>query len=405
MIKKLLSKLNQALNSEDVTEAQKVIDKISKRPQQAEVYLDIAKFCIYANYWLPVEAHFNKACVEKPDLGLQVVRWLDDDPLLSNHKKAMQLIEVAEAYNPNNLVVQSVKGVVLNRMEKFQEAIPVFESILERDQSGERHYHALLGLGEAYFKTNRYHDVIAASTLASQLKPDQDEPLFQMGLSYVAVENLTEGVRCLAKAIEINPDHLGAHINLAHVMLKVGMFDEGWSYSRNGNNGGLELPDQAHVVAELNAETYKDYRKVEGSNDGRLGSHVHAHVWVGGNMSKGDSPLDPLFYLHHCNIDRLWAIWQVNNADKPQYDETTVISSDSRAPRAPYVGLDEKMPEATSPWQNQPGFSGATPKQMLDHKELGFFEPKGGYGYDRDTALESAWQQAHGTELITEISQ
>jgi tyrosinase len=38
--------------------------------------------------------------------------------------------------------------------------------------------------------------------------------------------------------------------------------------------------------------------------------HDQVHVGVGGNM--GDvptSPLDPIFWLHHCNIDRLWAEW------------------------------------------------------------------------------------------------
>ena len=24
------------------------------------------------------------------------------------------------------------------------------------------------------------------------------------------------------------------------------------------------------------------------------------------------SPFDPIFYLHHCNIDRLWAMWQLD---------------------------------------------------------------------------------------------
>ncbi len=142
----------------------------------------------------------------------------------------MELIEIGEKYNPDNLVVQSVKGVVLNRMERFEDSIPIFESLLEKDTSGDRHFHALLGLGESYFKTNRYHDSIASSTLAIQLQPARDEPYFHLGLSYIAIENLVDGVTNLAKAIEINPDHLGAHINLAHVMLKVGMFDEGWQH-------------------------------------------------------------------------------------------------------------------------------------------------------------------------------
>nr|WP_306268118.1 tyrosinase family protein [Pararhizobium sp. IMCC3301] len=182
-----------------------------------------------------------------------------------------------------------------------------------------------------------------------------------------------------------------------------GKFDSGWSYLRNGDGDGWNLPSLSHVVAELSAATFAEYRKVEGANGSRMGSHVHAHVWVGGTMSVGDSPRDPLFYLHHCNIDRLWAIWQINNAGKSQYDDTTVIESDARAPLAPYVGADEEMPEVTTPWQNQPGFSGATPNQMLNHRELGFFEPVGGYGYGRDSALEVEWEQAHGNTLITDI--
>jgi len=41
--------------------------------------------------------------------------------------------------------------------------------------------------------------------------------------------------------------------------------------------------------------------------------HNDGHVVVGagnGHMGNGMSPLDPIFWLHHCNIDRLWAQWQ-----------------------------------------------------------------------------------------------
>lgn len=39
--------------------------------------------------------------------------------------------------------------------------------------------------------------------------------------------------------------------------------------------------------------------------------HGGVHVRVGGNMaSVAYAGYDPLFYLHHCNIDRLWAQWQ-----------------------------------------------------------------------------------------------
>jgi tyrosinase len=37
--------------------------------------------------------------------------------------------------------------------------------------------------------------------------------------------------------------------------------------------------------------------------------HDQTHVWINGNMVTLRSPLDPIFWLHHCNIDRLWAEW------------------------------------------------------------------------------------------------
>ena len=37
--------------------------------------------------------------------------------------------------------------------------------------------------------------------------------------------------------------------------------------------------------------------------------HNRVHVWVGGDMSPATSPNDPVFYLNHCNVDRIWESW------------------------------------------------------------------------------------------------
>jgi hypothetical protein len=37
--------------------------------------------------------------------------------------------------------------------------------------------------------------------------------------------------------------------------------------------------------------------------------HNFIHRWVGGDMVTGESPFDPIFWLHHCNVDRLWTEW------------------------------------------------------------------------------------------------
>ena len=48
-----------------------------------------------------------------------------------------------------------------------------------------------------------------------------------------------------------------------------------------------------------------------GSQQGALELNPHnpIHGIVGGNMATFQSPLDPLFYIHHCNIDRFAAQW------------------------------------------------------------------------------------------------
>src|SRR5579883_441458 len=37
--------------------------------------------------------------------------------------------------------------------------------------------------------------------------------------------------------------------------------------------------------------------------------HNGVHGIVGGDMGNYMSPLDPIFWLHHCNVDRIWASW------------------------------------------------------------------------------------------------
>jgi len=37
--------------------------------------------------------------------------------------------------------------------------------------------------------------------------------------------------------------------------------------------------------------------------------HNRVHVWIGGDMALSTSPNDPVFYLHHSNVDRLWEGW------------------------------------------------------------------------------------------------
>ncbi len=141
-----------------------------------------------------------------------------------------------------------------------------------------------------------------------------------------------------------------------------GRFDH-WSYTRAPSPGGT-LATMSDVLGALAEPTYQAFRQLE---CGAI--HVGAHTWTGSpghTMAGGDSPLDPLFFLHHGNIDRLWAIWQRHHAGATQYEVGA-----NACDRAPTVA------------EGDPMIGGATPGSMLDHEALG-------YRFPRDSALEAA---------------
>jgi hypothetical protein len=50
-----------------------------------------------------------------------------------------------------------------------------------------------------------------------------------------------------------------------------------------------------------------------GSGGLEANPHNFIHRWVGRTMATGESPLDPLFWLHHANVDRLYSEWIIKH--------------------------------------------------------------------------------------------
>ncbi len=68
------------------------------------------------------------------------------------------------------------------------------------------------------------------------------------------------------------------------------------------------LPTAAQVNSVLAASTFDDFTsQVQNIHDG-------VHGWCGGDMGViSSSAFDPIFWSHHCMIDRLWYLWQVQH--------------------------------------------------------------------------------------------
>ena len=125
---------------------------------------------------------------------------------------------------------------------------------------------------------------------------------------------------------------------------------QGSPFLPSSANGKQALNSAAYDVAPYNNVVRSGFR---GTLEGWAGpgNHNQVHTWVGGQMVLTHSPNDPVFWLHHCNIDRLWAQWQASHPTQSYLPDTATTG---------IVSLHDAM----KPWDTNPV---VTPADMLDH--------------------------------------
>ncbi|MBW4718586.1 tyrosinase family protein [Saccharothrix obliqua] len=128
---------------------------------------------------------------------------------------------------------------------------------------------------------------------------------------------------------------------------------------RNLGAGGLQLPSSFDLASVMGLTTYDtspwnstSLNSFRNYLEGFRGPNLHnrVHNWVSGTMAGAGSPNDPVFWLHHCNVDRLWSEWQ---AQHPTATYQPAFGT------ADVADIDEPM----APWAT-------TPRDMLDHSGL-----------------------------------
>lgn len=137
----------------------------------------------------------------------------------------------------------------------------------------------------------------------------------------------------------------------------LGPLDATWGLGRALGSASMSAPGA--VDALLNLGSYDVFWP---GAEGPV--HNNPHNWVEGVMSTGASPGDPVFYLHHCFIDAIWAQWQL------------------RHPEAAYVssGAGRGLGDPMAPWAT-------TPADVLDHRRICTYLYLPGWTADTPRAL------------------
>ena len=129
---------------------------------------------------------------------------------------------------------------------------------------------------------------------------------------------------------------------------------------------------------------------------GVTSSHNEVHRFIDGHMGTAASPNDPIFWLHHCNIDRLWAMWQRDG--HAGADWFPVLNSQGHRLNDamwPWVGNTPYFMGTAVPTQYFPSFGNITrtAADVLDHRALGYAydtEPILGVALDRSGSMNGA---------------
>lgn len=132
------------------------------------------------------------------------------------------------------------------------------------------------------------------------------------------------------------------------------------------------LPRQVDVNAAVALDTYdvspwdmtsditQSFRNnLEGWGRALPSLHNQVHIWVGGDretLQGRASPNDPVFFLHHSNIDRIWGSWQDASTSH------TYLPATEQANR-PGVSLNAAMPLFPTT---------VRPSDVLDYRALGY---------------------------------
>lgn len=97
--------------------------------------------------------------------------------------------------------------------------------------------------------------------------------------------------------------------------------------------------------------------------------HNLVHVWIGGDMELSTSPNDPIFYLNHCNVDRVWAGWQ------DMHDNSSYLPDSNESSALLRHRINDRLLEITESSLFDPIYEGSVrPSDLLDVSSI--------YSYD-----------------------
>jgi tetratricopeptide (TPR) repeat protein len=137
---------------------------------------------------------------------------------LSDYDKALAL-------NANNPDAFNNRGIVLSKLERFEEALADLDkAIALKPDHADAHHNR----GTTLLDLRRFDEALAEFRQAIALRPDYAQAYYSRGTAYLTLARIDEALADFDRAIGFRPDHPYALWNRANSKLLAGRYGEGW---------------------------------------------------------------------------------------------------------------------------------------------------------------------------------
>ena len=198
------------------------------------------------------------------------------------------------------------------------------------------------------------------------------------------------GVSNEDKEVEFSPGHpLSTWITDGELGIRRRPFFDPRTSAAWFPNGSQRLAPRTQAQTLALGDVYADFRGMEGNPHGW--AHVSFEGWI---SSIPTAAKDPLFFMLHSNVDRLWALWQWTHRHTDPNDADVYTGQDVDGRRLddtlwPWNGVTgfprpdfaPGGPMADSPTVSAPGQT-PTIADMIDYQGRTSSPAQLGYGYD-----------------------
>lgn len=163
------------------------------------------------------------------------LRWVRADIYRMNrsYQAALDEYEKLKQEMPENVDVEYNRALCLQRLGKTEEAIRVFQTVLERDPKHPRAHHELMKIYSRRYDMYELKSAygLALKEITAQLKLVPSAYYYiERGLLYMDNFNFDQAMEDYRKALELEPENIYAYNNIGYVLQAKGQFEEAIPY-------------------------------------------------------------------------------------------------------------------------------------------------------------------------------